>query len=384
MKKLALVALSVSFLICCNKVGENEYIISGDAKGIKDGKKVFLEKILEGGMGTQAIDTVVVKGGKFEIKGNTNEPAIHLIQIEEVNGKVQFILEEGEIAIKVDKDSIQKSTKGGTFNNDVLQKFEGKFNELSKSVQKEVIAFQQKNMSKMQEAQQKNDTVTVNALTKEYKTIIKKMTDEYVSFAEQNPKAFISVLIAENMSKQRDTDAKQLQKIYDAFPEELKKTKPGKAIQENLKLLLTPKVSTEVGAVAPDFTAPDVNGKPVSLKQSLGKVTIIDFWASWCGPCRKENPSVVALYNEFKSKGLAIIGVSLDRSGKADEWKKAIQDDKLTWTQVSNLKFWDEPVAKLYGVESIPATFILDASGKIVAKDLRGDALRAKVAELLK
>lgn len=384
MKKLALVALSVSFLICCNKVGENEYIISGDAKGIKDGKKVFLEKILEGGMGTQAIDTVVVKGGKFEIKGNTNEPAIHLIQIEEVNGKVQFILEEGEIAIKVDKDSIQKSTKGGTFNNDVLQKFEGKFNELSKSVQKEVIAFQQKNMSKMQEAQQKNDTVTVNALTKEYKTIIKKMTDEYVTFAEQNPKAFISVLIAENMSKQRDTDAKQLQKIYDAFPEELKKTKPGKAIQENLKLLLTPKVSTEVGAVAPDFTAPDVNGKPVSLKQSLGKVTIIDFWASWCGPCRKENPNVVALYNEFKSKGLAIIGVSLDRSGKADEWKKAIQDDKLTWTQVSNLKFWDEPVAKLYGVESIPATFILDASGKIVAKDLRGDALRAKVAELLK
>jgi thiol-disulfide isomerase/thioredoxin len=117
------------------------------------------------------------------------------------------------------------------------------------------------------------------------------------------------------------------------------------------------------------------------LKESLGKVTIVDFWASWCGPCRQENPNVVALYKELHTKGLNIIGVSLDKDAKA--WKDAIAKDNLTWNQVSNLKFWDEPIAGQYKVESIPATFILDASGKVVAKNLRGEALREKVLELL-
>jgi thiol-disulfide isomerase/thioredoxin len=119
----------------------------------------------------------------------------------------------------------------------------------------------------------------------------------------------------------------------------------------------------------------------VSLKESLGKITIVDFWASWCGPCRQENPNVVALYNDFHSKGLNIIGVSLDKD--AAKWKEAIAKDKLTWTQVSNLKFWDDPIAAQYKVEAIPATFVLDASGKIIAKDLRGEELRTKIAELL-
>jgi thiol-disulfide isomerase/thioredoxin len=113
----------------------------------------------------------------------------------------------------------------------------------------------------------------------------------------------------------------------------------------------------------------------------MGKVTIVDFWASWCPPCRAENPNVVALYNEFHSKGLNIIGVSLDKD--PEKWKAAIAKDKLTWNQVSNLKQWDEPIAIQYKVQAIPATFILDASGKIVAKDLHGEALKAKIIELL-
>jgi thiol-disulfide isomerase/thioredoxin len=119
----------------------------------------------------------------------------------------------------------------------------------------------------------------------------------------------------------------------------------------------------------------------ISLKESLGKITIVDFWASWCAPCRQENPNVVALYKEFHSKGLNIIGVSLDKD--AAKWKEAIAKDKLTWTQVSNLKFWDDPIAAQYNVEAIPATFILDASGKVIAKDLRGQELKSKIAALL-
>ncbi|MBF2707709.1 TlpA family protein disulfide reductase [Flavobacterium soyangense] len=119
----------------------------------------------------------------------------------------------------------------------------------------------------------------------------------------------------------------------------------------------------------------------ISLKESLGKVTIVDFWASWCAPCRAENPNVVALYKEFHSKGLNIVGVSLDRD--AAKWKEAIAKDKLTWIQVSHLKFWDEPIAAQYGVQQIPSTFILDATGKIVAQNLRGVELQAKIMELL-
>ena len=119
----------------------------------------------------------------------------------------------------------------------------------------------------------------------------------------------------------------------------------------------------------------------VSLKESLGKVTLIDFWASWCQPCRQENSNVVSFYNEFHSKGLNIISVSLDEN--KGSWIKAIEEDKLTWTQVFNLKEMKDPIALQYGVTQIPTTFLLDASGKVVAIDLRGNDLKAKTKELL-
>ena len=144
---------------------------------------------------------------------------------------------------------------------------------------------------------------------------------------------------------------------------------------------------TDIGKPAPDFTAPTDDGRTLALKDALGKVTIIDFWASWCGPCRRENPNVVKVYEKYHDKGLEIIGVSLDgNSRQADPrglWLKAIEQDKLTWKHVSNLKYFNDPVAQAYNVRSIPATYILDEKGIIVAKNLRGAALEAKIAELL-
>jgi peroxiredoxin len=137
------------------------------------------------------------------------------------------------------------------------------------------------------------------------------------------------------------------------------------------------------GSAAPDFTQADTSGKPVSLSQFKGKYVLLDFWASWCGPCRMENPNVVQAYQKFKNKNFTILGVSLDRPGKKADWLAAIADDNLTWTHVSDLQFWSNAVAQQYKVGSIPQNYLIDPQGKIVAKNLRGPALDEKLCELL-
>lgn len=386
MKKIFFLLTASAAIISCSKVKDGEFLITGTAKGIENGKTIILQGQDPTTMAVLPLDTVKVENGKFEIKGKVTEPAFHTLVIQDLQGPVPFILETGEIKIEVDKDSVHKSKISGTYNNDEYVKFN---DDLTK-VQKRLVDFQKKNTQTMQAAQQKQDTAAINSLMKEYMAIQTDVQGEskkkYIAYAESHPKSFISALIIQGMANDPSADFKKTEALYNSLDESLKNTKPGKSIKEKIGQMKMPGVGATAPAVGSpkwraDFSAPNPEGKEVSLKESLGKVTIVDFWASWCGPCRKENPNVVAIYNELHSKGLNIIGVSLDK--EAGAWKGAIAKDKLTWTHVSNLKFWDEPIAKQYGVESIPATFILDSSGKIVAQDLRGPELRAKILELL-
>jgi peroxiredoxin len=383
MKKVLLLATMTLALYSCNKVADGEYLITGKVKGMKTGM-VFLQKEGPDGMSLVNIDTVKIVDEKFEIKGKFDEPAISMIEIQKVNGKVPFILEHGEITLEVDKDSIFKSKIGGTYSNDEFSKFNEESAKIRKRIQKSIMDFQMKNMTAMNDARKNNDTVTINSLRKQYDMLQKDMTDYTFNYPKSHPKSFISVLITQAMFSNPKFKAKDIETIFNSLDESLKKTKPGKKIKENLaavKKQLSTKKTLAVGLVAPNFKAPTPDGKVTSLKENLGKVTLLDFWASWCPPCRAENPNVVALYNEFHSKGLNIISVSLDEA--ADKWKEAIAKDKLTWTQVSNLKEMKDPIAIQYGVSQIPTTFLIDASGKILAIDLRGEELKAKVSALL-
>jgi thiol-disulfide isomerase/thioredoxin len=383
MKRILMLLTVMTVLISCNKAGENEYIISGTVKGIADGKTVILEK--QDGMGQVVpLDTVKVKDGKFTMTGSAKEPEIMLLQVETTQGKVPFVLENGDIKITIDKDSLQKSKFSGTYNNDVFSKFNDDLTKFQKEFQKKLTAFQNANMAKMNAAQEAKDTITINKLMKEYQGIQKEGMEFYVKFAEGNPKALLSALIVDSMLNDPAVDLVRVKKIYAGFSPELKKYKPGKSIQSKLDKIANPVTvapAANVGSLAPDFTAPNPEGKSISLKQSLGKVTIVDFWASWCKPCRAENPNVVALYAKYHAKGLNILSVSLDKEASA--WKAAIAKDKLTWNHVSNLKEFEDPIALQYGINAIPSIYILDAKGVIIAKDIRGEELNAKIASLL-
>jgi peroxiredoxin len=375
MKKIVLLLITASLFVACNKLENNEFTVTGTIEGIADGKIAILETLDENGMGVKPIDTAVIQNGKFEFKGTTTEPELRFIQVDSIQGKIVFVIENGEINIKAYKDSINKSVIGGTFNNEQF----AIYNKEQNAIQKKIADYRTVNKQRMETAMQTNDTVTINSLRENFMKLNDELKEYNIKFAETNPKAFISVLMIQNMLMQPGSDFEKLEKTFNNLDKSVKETKPGKNVGD----LIANRNSAEVGKPAPEFSAPNPEGKIISLKESLGKVTIIDFWASWCAPCRRENPNVVALYNEFHDKGLNIIGVSLDKEGDEQKWKDAITADKLNWPQVSNLKYWNEPIAKKYNVQSIPATFILDASGKIVAKDLRGVELKVKIIELL-
>jgi len=387
MKRIALFLAAAALVVSCKNLAENEFEVTGKVDSSLEGKKVFLEK-QGGAMGFTAIDTAVVKDGKFIFKDTTSAPAIHFISIEGKQEKLNFILEPGAIDITIDKDTLYKSTTGGTYNNDKLEEFK----QISYKMYKKSDKFQKDNAPKYEAASKINDTVTMNKLTKDRLVITKEWEGQLVDFLKKNPKAYCDVIVLGQVAQMGVKKIEEIKVLFDGLDPSVKNTKEGKQISDYFKKLeedkktaaavqQEPAGALKVGDVAPDFSAATPDGKTLALKETLGKVTIVDFWASWCKPCRAENPNVVALYNELHAKGLNIIGVSLDK--EAGKWKEAITTDKLTWNHISNLKFWEDPIAKQYGVTSIPATFILDASGKIVAKDLRGAELKAKISELL-
>lgn len=375
MKNFLLPLIALGILASCNSKPES-YTINGTLIGdVADSTAVYLKKA-GAQNGLVDVDTAMVVNGNFAFTGQKNSPEMHFIFVDQLGGYAATIVENGEIEFTAHKDSLGFAKAVGTPQNEFLYDFQKNSREVSN---------QAMNIQKdLRSATAARDTVLVNSLQDE----LNELRGEYEAFEleyiESHPNALISALLIDRAINNRTSTGEELQKLYDGLSPEIKETEAAKKVLKTLDALNKREANsknTSVGAVAPDFSAPSPSGEFLALSDVKGKVTLIDFWAAWCRPCRAENPNVVKVYNKYKEKGLSIIGVSLDKTAEA--WKKAISDDGLAWNHVSNIAYFDDAIAKLYNVDAIPATFLLDENGVIIAKNLRGPALEARISELL-
>lgn len=361
-KSLLIIAILVVFVSSCDKKVKG-YVINGIVSGNYQGW-ALLKKEKDNTLITA--DSVEVKDGKFTMKGDAAEPEMYYLLLSDKQGYAPIFLENSEIRVEMNADSISFARISGSATHEIFSQYLKEDKKLSNAVQSTYESFM---------AARQNDTALAARLEKELDSLDEVRNKFTLDYILKNGKSVVSAFLAYNNSYAYNfEDIDKILKSFDAAT-----SKSGYALKLKERAAILENVQT--GKIAPDFTQNDTTGKPVALSSFKGKVVLVDFWASWCRPCRAENPNVVAAYNKFKDKGFTVLGVSLDDSRQ--DWIDAIKKDKLTWTHVSDLKKWKNEFAAKYGVMSIPANFLIDAEGKIIASGLRGEDLFTKLEEVL-
>ena len=359
MRKLLLSIVAASMtLAACN--AQSGYKVTGTVEGMPDGKAIIAT------VNGSSLDTLAkadVKNGSFEFTGNVSEPTGAYIMVIGQRGAIPFMLENANITISAGQAGLTVTGSEG-------QKIYDQFMAINATAQQEAMKLQQ-------EYQAANgDQAKIQAIQEAYAKLMTDVQAKETELIKANPDSYVSAFVIASGMGQMEYE--QLKERYNLLGEKAKAGAQGKAIAAQIAKL----ESTAIGQIAPNFTITTPEGESISLYDIKGKVKLIDFWASWCGPCRGENPHVVEIYKEYHPKGLEIFGVSLDNNKEA--WVKAIADDGLVWKHGSDLKGWQSAPAQLYSVTGIPHTVLLDENNKIIAKNLRGDELKQKIAELLK
>jgi len=225
----------------------------------------------------------------------------------------------------------------------------------------------------------KYDTIGLALYRYEMKLLKDDRRQQEMAFVKAHPNYVVSAEALKDVVGYLPDDIRIYDKLFKGLSKDVQKSKEGVGLKKTIDAFM----AVRIGAEAPLFTSPDTSGHPINLKDFRGKYVLLDFWASWCVPCREENPNVVKAYEQFKDKNFTVLGVSLDQENKHDAWVKAINADGLVWNQVSDLKYWNNAVAKLYSIRSIPQNFLIDPKGKIVGANLRGEELFRKLQELI-
>jgi peroxiredoxin len=379
MKTQIIFIISIVLLFSCKPSTSNsdvEYEVIVKADGVYDGLRAYLLKT-ENGRNKTATDTAIVFNGAFRFKGNIKGAEMRTLTIDGVRGQTSFFIEPGLINVKIYKDSIHTSKVEGTYNNSVFNDYKNKYQEKIEAVETVNAEF----------LNSKQDVEVLKKLQTKRDSLRSQLKNFGYEFIETNNNSDFSLYILDGLTSQKGFDLELADSAFKTIETSIKtKSETNQLIASRIKQKIESspnKGKIKIGMQAPDFSAPNPEGKQVTLSDIKGKVTIVDFWASWCKPCRIENPNLVKLYDKYHSKGLEIISVSLERGNQKAFWIEAIKKDQLNWYNVSNLKFWQDPIAQAYSVNSIPATFILDENGVLIAERLRGAELEAKIKSLL-
>lgn len=326
------------------------------------------------------MDSAVGKDGIWSFKGNFTEPVKAYLILDHTGTGPQMnrtadltgvYLEKGKIEV-TGTDNVKQATLTGS------------------AINKEYVLYKSKVLTPAQKiidsldalfiaapAEKKNDAAFRDGLMSVASQTMEERVKSKYAYVQQHPDSYISLDALIELTSE-DDDPSKVEPLFKALTAKVQGTKRAQKLAGNLET----QKAIAIGAMAPDFTQNDVNDKPVKLSDFKGKYVLLDFWASWCGPCRAENPNVVKAYNKYKDKNFTVLGVSLDQPNKKEAWLAAIKKDSLEWTQISDLQFWENAVAKKYQIRSIPQNFLIDPTGKIISKNLRGEDLDKKLEEL--
>lgn len=338
------------------------FTIKGQLTGLPDKSKVVLKNE---DIQPEALAEAEASGGRFILKGSLAEPNLYYLTVDGSPQRLYFFVEPADMSVTGHKDSLNVARVGGSKSNQDFQEFSRTFNPMFGRAQ--------------QLAQQLNSGAPDpdGRNRKAYETTISEMharTDQFVSAHKSSVVAAFAIMVMTQVTE----DIFITEKRFLALDPPVQQSYFGRMLEQQIS-------DGKIGAVgtdAIDFIQNDTTGKPISLASFRGKYVLVDFWASWCKPCRAENPNVVEAYRKYASRNFTVLGVSLDRA--RDPWIQAIKDDQLTWTHVSDLKFWSNEAAAKYRISSIPQNLLIGPDGKIIARNLRGEDLQEKLAVLLK
>ncbi len=383
MKQLIVCMLGLVVLAACNnKTAKNTFTVTGDIKNAPD-QQVYLEELYFSQQAPLVLDTADMKGGKFILSGTALQQGMYRVRLSD--GKTGFIVINDQPGVTLTADAANMTVANPVVNSPANTTMKN-FMVALDAQRSELMAVMPQDADKKGSAG--SDSMALAAQAKQAK-LMEAQKAYILNFIDtvKNP---IVALFA--VGTTQNIPLPELEKPITG----LAKRFPGNSTVSTIvgqfnQILAQQKnpppqqqqgAGPAVGSMAPDITMPDTEGKPFSLSSLKGKYVLVDFWASWCGPCRGENPNVVKAYNKFKDKNFTVLGVSLDKS--KEPWLEAIKQDGLTWTQISDLKFWNSAATALYGIQSIPYNVLVDPQGKIIATGLREAALEQKLAEVIK